>query len=141
MPSHALVLGGGFAGLESAIQLRRAGLEVTLVSDRPYLFVYPTSIWIATGETAFEEVCLDLGDVARRHGFRFVQGAVEAISGARRSATVNGSELAADHLVVAMGGRPLRPKGVGSVEGRFVRCAGGRFDASEPSGQPARLRA
>jgi len=112
MPSHALVLGGGFAGLESAIQLRRAGLDVTLVSDRPYLFVYPTSIWIATGEKPFEEVCLDLGDVARRHGFRFVEGSVEAISGSRRSATVDGKELAADHLVVAMGGRPLRPKGV-----------------------------
>ena len=112
MPSHALVLGGGFAGLESAIQLRRAGLDVTLVSDRPYLFVYPTSIWIATGEKPFEEVCLDLGDVARRHGFRFVEGSVEAISGSRRSATVDGKELAADHLVVAMGGRPPRPKGV-----------------------------
>ncbi|HEX9242671.1 MAG TPA: FAD-dependent oxidoreductase [Anaeromyxobacter sp.] len=73
---------------------------------------YPTSIWVVTGEKPFEEVCLDLGDVARRHGFRFVQGKAEAISGARRSATVDGRELAADHLVLAMGGVPLRPKGV-----------------------------
>ncbi len=112
MPAHALVLGGGFAGLEAAIQLRKSRLDVTLVSDRPYLFVYPTSIWVATGETPFDEVCLDLGEVARRHGFRFVQGSVQAISAARRSATVDGMELRADHLVVAMGGRPLRPKGV-----------------------------
>jgi len=34
----ALVLGGGFAGLETAIQLRKRGLEVTLASDRPYLW-------------------------------------------------------------------------------------------------------
>jgi len=73
---------------------------------------YPTSIWVVTGEKPFEEVCLDLGDVARRHGFRFVQGKAEAISGARRSATVDGRELAADHLVLAIGGMPLRPKGV-----------------------------
>jgi sulfide:quinone oxidoreductase len=111
MPSHALVLGGGFAGLESAIQLRRAGLEVTLVSDRPYLFVYPTSIWVVTGEKPFEEVCLDLADVARRHGFAFVQGKVEAVSGARRSVIVDGRELQADPLVLALGGVPLRPKG------------------------------
>ena len=106
------MLGGGFAGLEAAIHLRRAGLDVTLVSNRPYLFVYPTSIWIVTGERALGQVCLDLADLARRHGFRFVEGEVEAISGARRAATVNGVELAADHLVVAMGADRLRPKGV-----------------------------
>ena len=48
MGKTALVLGGGFGGLEAAIQLRKRGFEVTLVSDRPALFIYPTSIWIAT---------------------------------------------------------------------------------------------
>ena len=81
MATHALVVGGGFAGLEAAIQLRKAGLDVTLVSDRPYLWIYPTSIWVVTGERAFEDVCLDLADVARRHGFTFRQGKVESISG------------------------------------------------------------
>jgi len=112
MAKRALVLGGGFAGLEAAIQLRKSGLEVTLVSNRSFLFIYPTSIWVATGEVPFKEVCLDLPDLARRHGFRFVEGAVEAISGARRAATVNGEELAADHLVVAIGGEKLKPKGI-----------------------------
>jgi sulfide:quinone oxidoreductase len=112
MAKKALVLGGGFAGLEAAIHLRRAGLDVTLVSDRPFLWIYPTSIWIVTGERAFEDVCLDLADVARRHGFTFRQGKVESISGARRAAVVDGEELTADHLVLAIGGTPLRPKGV-----------------------------
>jgi sulfide:quinone oxidoreductase len=110
--TSALVVGGGFAGLETSIQLAKAGVDVTLVSNRSYLFVYPTSIWVATGEQAFSDVCLDLADVARRNGFRFQEGPVEVLSGARRSATVGGRELAADHLVVAMGGVPLRPKGV-----------------------------
>ncbi len=112
MSRHALVLGGGFAGLEAAIHLRKAGLEVTLVSNRPFLFMYPTSIWIATGEAAFDDVCLDLGDAGRRHGFRFVEGSAEAISASRRAATVDGAELTADHLVVALGGEKLRPPGV-----------------------------
>ena len=109
---NALVLGGGFAGLEAAIQLRKAGLDVTLVSNRPFLWVYPTSIWVVTGEQPFQEGCLDLAGVARRHGFELVVGAVEAVSGARRTATVDGRELSADHLIVALGGTPLRPKGV-----------------------------
>ncbi|GEJ56506.1 NAD(P)/FAD-dependent oxidoreductase [Anaeromyxobacter diazotrophicus] len=112
MSKHALVAGGGFAGLEAAIQLRRAGLDVTLVSNRPALCIYPISIWVATGERQLDDVCLDLADAARRHGFRFVVGEVEALSGARRSATVNGLELQADHLVVAVGGEKLRPRGV-----------------------------
>ena len=112
MSKTALILGGGFAGLEAAIQLRRVGLEVTLVSSRPFLFIYPTSIWVVTGERAPGEVRLDLADAARRHGFRFVEGAVESISAARRAAVVDGQELRADHLVVAMGGDRLRPKGI-----------------------------
>lgn len=112
MGRHVLVLGGGFAGLEAAIQVRKSGLEVTLVSGRPYLYIYPTSIWVVTGERTTERVCLDLSDVARRHGFRFVHGMVESISGAGRSAVVNGARVAADHLVVALGGEPMRPKGI-----------------------------
>jgi sulfide:quinone oxidoreductase len=112
MPKRALVLGGGFGGLEAAIRLKKAGLDVTLVSNRPYLFIYPTSIWVVTGERAFEKVCLDLADVARRHGFRFQVGKVDSVSGARRSAVVDGQELSADYLVLAIGGEPLRPKGV-----------------------------
>jgi sulfide:quinone oxidoreductase len=112
MAKNVLILGGGFAGLEAAIQLRKARFDVTLVSNRPYLFIYPTSIWIATGERAFERVCFDLPTAARRHGFRFVEGKVESISGAGRAATVDGAEITADHLLVALGGEKLRPKGV-----------------------------
>ncbi len=111
MAKTALVLGGGFGGLESAIQLRRRGFAVTLVSKRPYLFMYPTSIWIATGERRFDDVCLDLAAVARRHGFRFQLGNVDRIDGAARAAVVDGETLRADHLVVAMGGGKLAPKG------------------------------
>ncbi len=112
MAKKALVVGGGFAGLEAAIQLRKVGLDVTLVSNRPFLFVYPTSIWVATGERSLDQVSLDLSDAASRHGFTFVEGPVEALSAARRSATVGGTELTADHLVVAMGGDRLKPRGV-----------------------------
>jgi sulfide:quinone oxidoreductase len=112
MGKSALVLGGGFAGLEAAIQLKKHGLEVTLVSDRSFLWIYPTSIWVPTGEYSFEKSCLDLDEVAQSHGFTFVEGEVEAVDGARRTARVSGKEISADHLVVAIGGIPLKPKGV-----------------------------
>jgi sulfide:quinone oxidoreductase len=104
MSSNAIVVGGGFAGLEAAIRLRAAGIDVTLVSDRPYLWIYPTSIWVVTGEQTFEDVCLDLSDVAGRHGFTFRQGKVESISGARRAVVVDGQELVADTWSSPSGG-------------------------------------
>jgi sulfide:quinone oxidoreductase len=112
MSQSVLIVGGGFAGLEAAIMARRAGLETTLVSDRPEIYIYPLSIWVPTGERTGDEITLDLRDLARRHGFTFVEGAVTALSAARRSATVAGEELTADHLVVAIGGKQMRPKGV-----------------------------
>ena len=48
--ASALVLGGGFAGLETAISLSKHGLAVTLVCNRREMFIYSTSIWMVTGE-------------------------------------------------------------------------------------------
>ncbi len=55
-----LVLGGGFAGLEAAIKLRKYGYEVTLISDRDYMFIYPVSIWIPVGKRSFKDTKLSL---------------------------------------------------------------------------------
>ena len=52
-----LILGGGFAGVQTAIELQKSKLfEVTLVSDRDYLFLYPISIWIPVRTNKFEDV-------------------------------------------------------------------------------------
>ncbi len=108
----ALVLGGGFAGLEAAIQLRKQGLDVTLVSDRPYLYIYPISIWVPTGESRPEDCRLDLEDLGRRHRFIFLQGVVTRIDANKKLVEVDGQQLTADFLVLAFGGTPLQPKGV-----------------------------
>lgn len=106
----ALVLGGGFAGVETAVQLRRAGIAVTLVSDRPHLFVYPTSIWVVTGEHRIEQDLLDLEDLAAQYQFELVIGKVDRIYADLRKATVDGRDFSADVLVLALGaGRKKLP--------------------------------
>jgi sulfide:quinone oxidoreductase len=111
-PVRALVVGGGFAGVEAAIQLRKRGIGVTLVSDRPFLHIYPLSIWIPTGESPADTCRLDLADLARRHGFDFELGSIGRIEASRKAVVVDGLEKTADVLVLAMGGVPLRPTGV-----------------------------
>jgi sulfide:quinone oxidoreductase len=67
-----LVLGGGFAGVESAIQLSKAGASVKLVSERPYVWVSPISIWIPTGGIDFSDTTVSLELLAARHGFEVI---------------------------------------------------------------------
>jgi len=68
--TKVLVLGGGFAGVEAAIYLKKEDLDVTLVSDRDYFYIYPTSIWIPTGEVTREDVSVPLVTLAMKHGFQ-----------------------------------------------------------------------
>jgi sulfide:quinone oxidoreductase len=110
--THVLVLGGGFSGIEAAIQLREAGLEVTLVSDRSYVFINPIAIWIPTGDMPFEQATVPLDELARVHGFTFRQASVLEVRSAEHKVLLDDGELACEYLVVALGASKLRPKGV-----------------------------
>jgi sulfide:quinone oxidoreductase len=110
---RAIVLGGGIGGVEAAIELRKKGLEVELVSDRDYLFVYPLAIWIPTGERPFEKVTMNLREIARAHGFSLTVDEVVAVSGADRSFTLakRGTRRDFDFLVLALGAHKMAHKG------------------------------
>lgn len=74
-----LVLGGGFAGLEAAIFLRKEKIDVTLISNRDYFYIFPTSIWVPTSEVKFEDICVDLGALSKVHGFELIIDEVQEI--------------------------------------------------------------
>jgi sulfide:quinone oxidoreductase len=111
---RVLVLGGGFAGVETAIYLRKEGFEVTLVSERDYLYVYPTAIWIPTGVQSFERTCLSLEGLGAAHGFDVVVDAVASIEAKRDTVTlVSGAVMQGyDYTVVAMGASKMRHPGI-----------------------------
>jgi sulfide:quinone oxidoreductase len=111
--TKAVVLGGGIGGVEAAISLRKKRIDVELVSDRDYLFVYPLAIWIPTGERTLDETSIRLGDIAQAHGFTLTIDEVSAISGADRSFTLarGGTRRDFDYLVVALGAHKMPHKG------------------------------
>ncbi len=107
-----LVLGGGFAGVESAIYLKKYGFDVTLVSDREYLYIYPISIWIPTKEKDFRDVCLPLGDLSRVHRFELIVDEIVSIDAENK--IVKSKKYTFDdfdYLVIAFGGSKMKPKG------------------------------
>ncbi len=109
-----LILGGGFAGVEAAIFLRKRHYNVTLVSDRDYFYIYPTSIWIPTGETSFEDVCIDLSALKEAHGFHLLVDEVLNINSASNSVTLkeHGVLRDYDYLVIAMGAHKMHHQGI-----------------------------
>lgn len=116
----ALVLGGGFAGVEAAIALQKSKqFEVTLVSNRDYLYLYPVSIWIPVDGIKFDNVKLPLKKIQKAFPFRLIVDKVIAIQSAENKVQLEKQSLEYDYLVVAIGADKLQPKG---VENTFTIC-------------------
>lgn len=108
---HFLVLGGGFAGVEAAIKLRKNGYNVTLISDRDYLFIYPISIWIPVKGISFEDSKMPLSNLQKKHGFNLLIDKVESIDTARKTVKMAGGEQQYDFLFIALGMNKVPMKG------------------------------
>lgn len=109
-----LVLGGGFAGVEAAIYLRKQGIETTLVSDRDYFYIYPTSIWVPTGETTKEEVSIPLDQLAQNHGFQLIIDGVTHLEARAKKVTLASGRILDEfeYIVVAMGQGKMQHEGI-----------------------------
>jgi len=110
-----LVLGGGFAGVEAAIYLKKQdNLEVTLVSDRDYFYIYPTSIWIPTGETTEDKISIPLDQLASKHKFEVIVDAVTELKAAEKKVTLKSGRVldSYDYIVVALGQDKIKSEGI-----------------------------
>jgi sulfide:quinone oxidoreductase len=107
-----LILGGGFAGLETAISLAKKNFDVTVVSNRDYFYVYPISIWIPTRESSFENVSVPLSDISKRWGFNLIIDDVTSIQSQKNSVILQNQTLSYDILVVAMGSGKMKHDGI-----------------------------
>ena len=112
--AKVLILGGGFAGVEVGIYLRKHDMDVTLVSDRDYFYIYPTSIWIPTGESTREDVSVPLDDLAKAHGFKVIVDSVSKIEAKEKKITLESGRILDeyDYIVVALGQGKIQLKGM-----------------------------
>lgn len=112
--SRVLVLGGGFAGVEAAIYLRKQEIEVTLVSDRDYFYIYPTSIWIPTGEVTKEDISVPLDKLAMKHGFQLIVDRVTHLDAAQKRVTLQSGRVLDDYtyIVAALGQDKIQHNGM-----------------------------
>ncbi len=112
--SKVLILGGGFAGIEAAIFLRKHDIDVTLVSDRDYFYIYPTSIWIPTGGATREDVSIPLDQLAMKHSFKLIIDPVKALDAENKKVTLQSGRKLEDfeYIVLAIGQEKIRHEGM-----------------------------
>ncbi|MDP2333833.1 MAG: FAD-dependent oxidoreductase [Reyranella sp.] len=127
MTQRILVLGGGFAGLWSAIGAARTLDELGIVTDRVEIVLIDRTAWHSIRVRNYEA---DLGDtrvafdsVLGPIGVRCIEGEVTDIDVAGRTVAYKAREgrqsIAYDRLVFALGSRLARPPIPGLAEHAF----------------------
>ncbi len=112
-----VILGGGFAGVTTAIELakRCAGvlpIHITLVSERNFFLFTPMLAEAATGAVETRHVLHPIRPLCGAWGVEFGEMSVEAIDLHRRKLVARHSrsplrqEVQYDRLVIALGARP-----------------------------------
>ena len=120
-----LIAGGGFAGLETAIQIRtlRPSCEVTLISERPSLVYKPWLIYVPAGHRRFAEVCIPLAPMAARHGFHLIEGCVDRVDlDAQHVQLTGGQTIEYSQLVIATGAEVDRGRIPGAEANALFPC-------------------
>ncbi len=104
MKKKILILGGGFAGIQAAKELQKhKGFQVTLISDRDFLYLYPISIWIPTGEKKFEDVKVNIYDISVREGFNVYVDEIVDIRTENSTVVCGHKIFKYDYLILAVG--------------------------------------
>lgn len=105
---RVVVLGGGYAGVETVESLRKEPIDLTLIDRKPY-HTEKTKLWkLALGKQ--KDGTEPLSKVARKAGARLQLGEVESIDPQAREVRLReGEAVPYDYLVVALGSTPSRP--------------------------------
>jgi len=105
--AEVVVLGAGLSGTLMAYELvpqLRDGDRLTVIGQGPRYHFVPSNPWVAIGWRKREDIEVDLEEVMRRKGVRYLgQGAKRVHPGENRIDLEDGSSLSYDYLVIATG--------------------------------------
>jgi len=103
-PPRVLIVGGGFAGLECAVRLAGAPLEITLADRHNYHLFQPLLYQVATAVLSPADIAEPIRRILRQQpNARVILAQLTGVDLARRQARFLRGELSYDFLVLATG--------------------------------------
>ncbi|MAI71691.1 MAG: FAD-dependent oxidoreductase [Rhodopirellula sp.] len=101
---HVVIIGGGFGGLETARNLRKSDVQVTLVDRHNYHLFQPLLYQVATGGLSPANIATPLRSIFRRQAnCEVLMAEVRDFDLEHKRLILADGELEYDHLVVAAG--------------------------------------
>lgn len=150
---RVVVIGGGFAGLDAARDLRDVPVHVTLIDRRNFHLFQPLLYQVATGGLSPANIAAPLRSILKRQTNTVVlMGEMVDLEPQGRRVILRDGEVPYDTLVVATGSRTgyfgrddweKHAPGLKTVEDatRIRARILGAFEAAERESDPARIRA
>jgi NADH dehydrogenase len=103
---HIVIIGAGFAGLEVARGLSKARVRITLIDKNNHHLFQPLLYQVAVAGLLPSQIAQPVRTIFRKQkNLAFQMGEVTAINFEEKFVKLNGSVIAYDYLVVAVGGR------------------------------------
>lgn len=103
---HVVIVGAGFGGLETAQKLAHAPVQITLIDRYNYHLFQPLLYQVAIAGLVPSQIAYPLRTIFRHQkNLNFEMGEVTSIDFNGRYVRMNGSVLAYDYLVLAIGGQ------------------------------------
>src|SRR3990172_399298 len=103
---HIVIIGAGFAGLETARGLARARVRITLIDKNNHHLFQPLLYQVAIAGLLPSQIAQSVRTLFRKQkNLAFQMGEVDTINFNDKFVKLNGSVIAYDYLVLAVGGR------------------------------------
>jgi len=103
---HVVIVGAGFGGLEAAQKLAKAPIRITLIDRQNYHLFQPLLYQVAIAGLVPSQIAYPVRTIFRKQkNLTFQMGEVTAIDLDSRYIKMNGSVIAYDYLILAVGGQ------------------------------------
>ena len=104
---RVIIVGAGFAGLQTARNLKNAPVGVTIIDRRNHHLFQPLLYQVATAGLSPADIAVPVRNVLRNHNnVQVLMAEVEAVDTTAREVITHGRTLGYDYLVIATGSQP-----------------------------------